>query len=51
VNDVREIKPEEFKPSGTIAVMFLLALLIALMWLWMYFGVFLVNSRIGGVVP
>jgi len=51
VNSVESVTPENFKPKGTLAVMFLLALLIALMWLWMYFGVFLVNSKVGGVVP
>ena len=48
---MESITPEEFTPKGTLAVMVLLALLIAGMWLWMYFGVFLPNSKVGGVVP
>lgn len=46
-----EIEPESFKPTGTIAVMVLLALLIAGMWFGMFFGVFLEYSKIGGVLP
>lgn len=48
---MESVTPENFKPRETLAVMFLLGLLIALAWLWMYFGVFLGYSKVGGVVP
>ncbi len=48
---MEEISPETFKPVGTVAVMSLLALLIAVIWLWMYFGVLLKNQSVGGIIP
>ncbi len=44
-----ESLPEDFEPVGTLAVMVLLTLVILIIWLGMYFGVFLPrNFNVGG---